>query len=85
MEERLNSLEQKQTALLEKASKDDFAFWLSNPITKALIVQCQIDSEEIKDMWTQGNFPTNEDQFYRGQAAYAENFPVTMRELKASD
>ena len=54
-EDRLNDV-------LEGVTEHEFAEWANHPLTRALILKLQVESQNIMEMWAAGNF-THEEAF----------------------
>ncbi len=72
--ERLQKLESLQAEELSRVPADEVQQWISMPMTKALLLQIEIDREQLKELWEQGNYPDERtDAHCRGQSEYASN------------
>jgi hypothetical protein len=59
--------------ILETLTPEDKAIWMQHQMTKALLLQCEIDTEELKSTWARGGYTSEEDaNRAQGQAQYAE-------------
>lgn len=81
-------LETKETALEElrsSISPDSWAQWLNCGPTKALLMQLDIDSEDLKDNWAKGRFSEVEQVKAQAQAEYIDGLPHVVRALGVND
>jgi hypothetical protein len=70
MEKIISKLESKQKDLLAGASKDDFSLWLSSPLTKAFLIQLEIDEYDLCQNWSLGRYSDESQIKAQGQAHY---------------
>lgn len=78
--ERMEQLASNQATLMEQASPDDFTNWKAHPLTKALLLKLEADSEEVRDLWSRGHFPDDTQLKAQGQAMYIMNL---IEDIKA--
>lgn len=83
--DQIEKLESKQRSLLEKVSKDDHINWLSTPSTKAMFIQFDIDQQQLREMWSMGQYNETEGWKAQGQAQYIMDLEQKIKEMLSDD